>query len=381
MKEVADSKTIINKERLIKEFCELVSVDCESFHEEAMMKVLKGKLTELGIDVYEDEAGAHYGCGSGNVYGYLKGELEGAPLLFSSHMDTVSPGIGKQAVCHEDGTITSDGSTVLGSDDAAGIAAILEAVRSIREQHIPHRDLEFLFPMAEEAYVRGSSVFDYTKFKAKEAYVLDLSGAVGRASLREPTLISFQVKLTGRAAHAGFAPEEGIHTIAMAADAVCKIKQGRLDERTTLNIGKINGGTATNIVPQEVCLEGEIRSYDHERALEVLENVRETCDVVASAYGGRCDVTHEIHLKAYQVEESDPVVRRFLRVCEKLGFEGGLTETFGGSDNNSFWQHGIHGIVLSCAMNQVHTTQEYTTQEELSKSARIVAGLMTEREE
>lgn len=375
---VAVQKQTINKERLVREFCELVSVDCESFHEEVMMKVLTGKLAELGITAYVDDAGARYDSKAGNVYAYVKGELGGEPLLFASHMDTVSPGIGKRALIHEDGTITSEGTTVLGADDAAGIAAILEAVRSIKEQGIRHRDLELFFPMAEEAYVRGSSVFDYTRFRAKEAYVLDLSGKVGRASLKEPTLISFQIELLGRAAHAGFAPEEGVHAIAMAAAALTGLKQGRIDEQTVLNIGKINGGTATNILPEKVTLKGEIRSYDHARALEVLEEVREIFNVTALAYGGESRLTHDIYLTAYQIGESEPVVQRFLKVCDRLGIEGSLTETFGGSDNNSLVKNGIRGIVLACAMNRVHTTEEYTTIEELARSAEIVAALMTE---
>ena len=375
---MAERKWTINQERLVREFCELVGVDCESFHEEAMVKVLVHKLSELGIEAYVDDAGARYGSAAGNVYACVKGELYGEPLLFSSHMDTVAPVIGKRAIRHEDGTITSAGETVLGSDDAAGISAILEAVRALKEQGIPHRDLELVFPMAEEAYVRGSSVFDYTRLKAREAYVLDLSGAVGRASLKEPTLISLRAELSGKAAHAGFAPEEGVKAIVMAAAALTKIKQGRLDAQTTLNIGTIHGGTATNIVPEKVSLEGEIRSYDHARALEVLDEVLEIFDVTALAYGGTSRLTSQIHLKAYQIEPDEPVVQRFLRVCRKLGIDGKLTETFGGSDNNSFVQNGIRGIVLACAMNQVHTTEEYTSVEELTRSAEIVAGLMAE---
>lgn len=369
---------MINKERLVSGFCELVRVDCESFHEQAMAEKLLQKLNELEIEAFVDDAGRRYGCKGGNVFARVKGELGGEPLLFSAHLDTVSPGVGKRAVRHEDGTITSDETTVLGSDDAAGIAAILEAIRCLKENHIPHRDLELLFPMAEEAYVKGSSVFDYSKIRAREAYVLDLSGAVGRASLREPTLISFGVELHGKAAHAGFAPEEGVHAIAMASVALTKIPQGRIDENTTINIGKISGGTATNIVPDRVYLEGEIRSYDHEHALALLAEVTKIFADEARACGGTSEIRHEIHLHAYKVEPDEPVVGRFIKVCKKLGMEGELTQTFGGSDNNSFLRNGIRGIVLSCAMNRVHTMQEYTSEEELVRSTEIVLGLMTE---
>ena len=370
----------IRTERLVEEFQELVSVDSVSYRERDMADLLKDKLGMLGIDAIEDNAGEHCGGNAGNIYGVWKGTLPGAPILFSAHMDTVEPGIGKKAILQEDGRITSDGTTVLGSDDAAGIAEILEAIRSIQEQNIQHRDIEVLFPVAEEVYGRGSHVFDYSCIQAKEAYVLDLSGAVGTASLQEPTLIPFTVEIQGKASHAGFAPEEGIHAIAIAADAIGQIEQGRIGEDTTVNIGKISGGTATNIVPEHVIMRGEIRSYEHRKAIETVENIGRIIEETAKAHGGSSNMTYDVHLHAYKIEETEPVVKRFEKACLELGIESRLTRTFGGSDNNSFLQHGIRGIVLACGMNQVHTTNEYATVEELERSASIVAKLMTSEE-
>ena len=241
----------VNTERLVEEFKELVAIDSVSFHERRMADTLKSKLLKLGFEVYEDGAAGVYGSEAGNVYGFLPGTLEGPPLLLSAHMDTVEPGWGKRAVIHPDGRITSKGDTVLGSDDAAGIASILEAVRAVSESGQPHRGIEVLFPMAEEAYGKGSTVAEYERLRAKEAYTLDLSGPVGQASLQEPTFVSFSIEFVGKASHAGFAPEEGINAIAAAAAAITRIRQGRVGEETTVNIGKIEGGKATNIVPAE----------------------------------------------------------------------------------------------------------------------------------
>jgi tripeptide aminopeptidase len=372
--------THVNTGRLVNEFKRLVSIDSESFCERSMADYLKTAFQDMGITLLEDNAGTHYGGNAGNLYGTWKGTLSGSPILFCAHMDTVSPGIGKMAVCYEDGTITSNGTTVLGADDAAGIAEIMEAVRCISEQGIPHRDIEFLFPIAEEAYIKGSSVFDFTQLSAKEAYVLDLSGAVGTASLQEPTLISFEAVFYGKAAHAGFAPEEGIHAIAMAAEAITQTKQGRIGGDTTVNIGVMEGGTATNIVPQRVAVKGEIRSYVHEKALQSMDEIRTNFENTAKKYGGICETVHTVHLHAYQVEKEDKVVTRFCKVCEKLGISDTLTATFGGSDNNAFLQHAIHGIVLACGMNQVHSAKEYTTAVEMERAAAIVAELMTQGE-
>ena len=368
----------VNTERLVEEFKELVAIDSVSFHERRMADTLKSKLLKLGFEVYEDGAAEVYGSEAGNVYGFLPGTLEGPPLLLSAHMDTVEPGWGKRAVIHPDGRITSEGDTVLGSDDAAGIASILEAVRAVSESGQPHRGIEVLFPMAEEAYGKGSTVAEYERLRAKEAYTLDLSGPVGQASLQEPTFVSFSIEFVGKASHAGFAPEEGINAIAAAAAAITRIRQGRVGEETTVNIGKIEGGKATNIVPALVRMEGEIRSYVHEAALAQMEQIRRICEDTAVGLGAVVRVDSRLHMLAYRVEEKEPVVQRFRRVCETLGVECSLTRTLGGSDNNCFIQHGIRGVVLSCGMNQVHSTEEFSSVSELERCASIVAGLIVE---
>jgi len=365
---------------MIKEFCELVSIDTTSFHERKMADKLKEKMIELGIEVFEDQAGSYYNSDTGNIYGFLKGSLPGKPLLFSAHMDTVEPGHFKQAIIKEDGTIVSDGRTVLGADDVAGIVAILESIRVLLESHIPHRDIEILFPIAEEAYIQGSRVFDYQRIKSQEAYVLDLSGAIGTASLQEPTLISFKIEVIGKSSHAGFAPNEGIHSIYIMASAIEKIKQGKIDEETTLNIGKIKGGTATNIIPDSTLIEGEIRCYNHEKALLIYQQILDIFKKTTAEYGASFKEEHQVHLHAYQVLEKELVVQRYIKVCQKLNIPVCLTKTFGGSDNNSFMLNGIKGIVLSCGMNDVHTTKEYTTINDLEKSTNIVLNLMKSEE-
>jgi tripeptide aminopeptidase len=371
---------MINTERMIKEFCELVSVDAIPFQERNMADRLRHKLTGLGFEVMEDRAGEHYNGNSGNLYGYLPGELEGEPLLFSAHMDTVEPGINKKAIVHEDGTITSDGTTVLGADDLSGVVAILEAIRSIKEKGLPHRSIEVLFTIAEEVYLKGSYVFDYNKIKAKEAYVLDLDGPVGTAAVKAPTVIAFTVEVTGRASHAGFAPEQGIHAIAIAAEAVTKIKQGRIDEETTINIGLIEGGKARNIVPEKCILHGEVRSLKHEKALVEVDKIKQIFNKITEHYHGNLDFTTSFGCIAYEVEQKHSVVRRFEIVCNDLNYPTKLIETFGGSDNNNFLQNHITGIVIACGMNKVHSCSEYTQVDELRKCSNIVFKLMTDKE-
>lgn len=369
---------MINKERICKEFAELVAIDSPSFGERQMADKVKEKLLAMGMEVYEDEAGAHYNSNTGNVYGFLKGTLPGAPILLSAHLDTVQPAFGKTAVFHEDGKITSSGDTVLGSDDLTGIVEILEGIRHLEEEQIPHRDVEVLFPIAEEFYLKGTEVFDFDKIRAKEAYVLDLSGVPGTAALQAPTLISFKIIVYGKASHAGFAPEEGIHAIQVMSEAIGCMRLGYLDEdkETTLNIGMIEGGNGTNIVPETCICRGEIRSYSHEKALAQVEVLREILQKITNNNGAAFELESRIEMMTYETAVSEPVVKRFETACKRLGLAGTLIRTFGGSDNNNFASHGIQGLVLSCGMNEIHSVREYTTVQELMQGAELVAELL-----
>lgn len=377
----AEPEIAVNVQRIQEEFAELTSIDSLSFEERRMANRLKDRLKGLGFDVFEDSAGDYYGGTAGNVYGYLKGTLpagaqSGRGILLSAHMDTVKPGKGKKAVFSEDGTITSGKDTVLGADDVAGIVEILEGIRCIQEAGLPHRDVEVLFPIAEEVYIKGTERFDFSRIRAKEAYVLDLSGPIGTAAIQAPTLISFSVTVKGKAAHAGFNPEDGIHAIQIMCRAIDRMVQGHVDEETTLNIGLINGGEATNIVPASCVCKGEIRSYSHEKALKVLNDVGEQFRQAAEEEHAEVSLERTIDLTAYQIKKDAPVVEHFKKACESLGISWKLTSTFGGSDNHNFVRRGIPGIVLSCGMYEAHSVREYTKIKDLEQGAQLVAKLI-----
>lgn len=380
-KEVAEmSKIKVNEQRAVDEFQELTAIDAPSFGERQMADRLIVKLKELGFEVEEDNAGKYFGGNAGNLYAYLPGDLPGDPVLLSGHMDTVEPSKGKKGIIGEDGVIRSAGKAVLGADDVAGLVEILEGIRSVKEAGVPHRDIEILFAIAEELYIKGSSVFDFSKVRAKEAYVLDISGPVGSAAYKAPSLISYQVVVTGKASHAGFDPEHGVHAIAIASEAITQISQGHVDEETTCNIGVIEGGSGTNIVPEKCTVKGEIRSYSHEKATRCVEEVGNTFKKVAEKHGAESELTCEVHLIAYETAKDSVPVKRFERVSKELGLAGELVETFGGSDNNSFAKNGIPGLVLSNGMYQAHSVNEYTTIKDLVTGAELIAGLITDEQ-
>ncbi len=370
----------MNTDRLVKTFQELVSIDSPSFGERKMADELTVRLRKLGFTVSEDRAGEYYGGTAGNLYAFRKGSIPGKPLLFSTHMDTVEPAEGKKAVLHGDGRITSGGATVLGADCMAGTAALLEAVTELEEEQADCRALEILFFIGEEKHLRGSAVFDFSCVQAEESYILDLSGPAGTAAIQAPTLIDFEIVVHGKAAHAGFAPEQGVHAIRIAANAVARMDMGRIGASMTVNIGHIEGGVkATNIVPERCSLRGEVRSYSHEQALEEMKKIEGIFQEEAEKAGGSCEVQFTVPLQAYRVPETHSCVKRFRRVCEELGLPVRLVPTFGGSDQSNLALHGVQGLVLASAMEQVHSCEEYTTVSGLETVAEIVKGLMQER--
>lgn len=390
---MANIENFINRERLLNTFQKLVSIDSESYHERKIADFLIRFLQDLNLQVQEDDAAQKLaevyrkstgktGDPSGNLWFCMPGNLESEKdnrekaILLSSHMDTVRPGIGKKAIIHEDGTITSDGSSVLGADDAAGIAEILELLTILSENQIPHPDIEVLLAAAEEPYCQGSRYFDFQKFHAKTAYILDLSGAVGGAAFAAPSILSLYIRVKGKSAHAGFSPESGIHAIYIASQAIASLPYGHVEPDTTINLGTISGGAGKNIVPEEVYLTGEIRSMSQEKAAYWLKRISDAFQEAARKAGGTAEVVCEKEFDAYRIDQEEPVVQNFLKAANNLNLPVQLVETFGGSDNNHFNSNGIRGIVLANAMNNVHTTQEYSHVKELVRSVALLLEIV-----
>lgn len=367
---------MVNTERIIRNFTNMVALDSPSFDERLVCNYIKDYLKGIGIDANEDNAGEKIGGTTGNLIAFVDGTVDAEPILFSSHMDTVEPSHGKKAVIHDDGTITSAGDTVLGSDDLAGVVSILEALTVIKENNLPHRPLELVFTVSEETHGGGVSVLDYKNLKSKQAYVFDLDGEVGTAASSAPTILTYTVKFIGKSAHAGFASHLGVHAIKAAAEAVCQISCGSVRDGVNANVGIIEGGKATNIVPDLCTITGEIRAFDDAQSDVEYQNVVDICTGVAEKYGAKVEFEYAKHIRAFNVEDSNPVVKRFKEVCGKMGLSGECVPTFGGSDNNVLAEYGIDGIVVSTAMNNCHSVDEYTTVESLTKAAELALKLM-----
>ena len=370
---------MINKQRLINEFLELVQIDSPSSKEGKVAEVLVKKLEEIGCEVLIDDAGVKAGGETGNVIATLKGNRPGKKLLFSSHMDTVSPGVGIKPIIDEaNGIIKSDGTTVLGSDDKAGIAAILESLRTIKENDIQHADIQVVFSIWEEGGLFGAKFLDYSKIDTDFAFVLDSGGAPGEIIIQAPAQDAIKVKITGKPAHAGLQPENGISAIMVASRAIENMNLLRIDEETTANIGIVKGGIATNIVMPELEIEAEARSLSEEKLDAQTNHMVEIFKKAANEFGAQIDIKVNRAYAPFTVESNDEIVELAKRAFSNMNVEGHTASTGGGSDTNILNKNGIKAVNLGIGMKNAHTLEEYIAIEDLVNSAIMVTEIIKE---
>lgn len=369
---------MVNEKRLVELFIRLVETDSVSKKEDKVRDLIIEFFTTRGVKVEEDRAGELLKGRSGNLLVRIAGTVNKPPILFSGHMDTVKPGVGIKAVISEDGVIRSQGDTILGSDDKAAIAALLEAYEAIREQNLPHPPLEFLFTVAEEQGLMGSKLFDYSRLQSKIAYVLDDGNDPGTITIKAPCQNEIEYVVKGRAAHAGMNPEEGINAILLASKALAVMPCGRIDEETTCNFGIIEGGLARNIVAPECCIKGEARSQNRKKLDQLTTLLRDTFIKEIEKQGGEAQVHINFLYPELALNPEEEVVQRAMCAIRKLGLEPHLAATGGGSDANIINGQGIKCVNLGVGMKNVHTTGEYIAIKHLVQDVEIILGIIEE---
>lgn len=371
---------MINRERLVSEFLTLVRIDAPSGKERVMADALKQRLSELGLVVAEDQAGARLGTEAGNLLAKLPARGNAGPgLLFSAHMDRVSPGTGIKPLVR-DGLICTDGSTILAADDMVGMAALLEALTVIQEQGLDHPEIEVLLTVCEEIGLRGSKALDCARLTSRLGYVLDSSGPVGGIIVQAPAQETLTAVIHGKAAHAGVAPENGIDAIRVAASAISAMRLGRLDPETTANIGTITGGRATNIVCDRVELKGEARSLVESKLVEQVGQMSQALEMAAERFGARTQLTWERSYSSYHLNEDSPAVVLATKAARRMGLPLTMRSTGGGSDGNILNEKGIPTVNLAMGFKNAHSTGEVVEIAELCRAAELVLQIATATE-
>ena len=362
---------------IVEEFLELVKVGAGSRQEREIFDVVAAKLRAMGFEVEEDGAAEKIGGNAGNLIAVLKGNAAIPSILFSAHLDRVDNHRHIQPRI-EDGLIKSDGTSILAADDVSGICAILDGIRRARAEGIDHGDLEIVFSVAEEVGLLGARHLDYSRINSKMAYVIDTGGPLGTVVNQCPTQAIMQVTVEGRSAHAGMEPEKGLNAITVAAQAISRLRQGRLSPQSTSNIGIINGGKATNIVCDLVEIKAEARSTIDQELNSYLSEFERVFQETARELGARAIIQSHLEYLTFKVDEAEEVIRLAGRAMKNLGLEMRVTAGGGGMDGNHFNQHGIKAVGLSPGYLAVHTPQETQPVADLVKCGQLVFEIIRE---
>ena len=363
-------------ERVVKEFCEITAIDSLSFKEKAMFDYLEKRLAGLPVEneflPYTEE---NIGHSSGNLIVKIPANNGGggSKIFFDSQLDTVEPGTGIRAVVRGD-RVESEGETVLGADDKAGVAAMIIAIEEICQSNLKHGDLYFLFTSAEEVGLEGVKRLDVSKIDVDFGYVLDSHGPVGAIITAAPFHYIYDIEVFGKASHAGISPEAGINAIKIAARIIEDLPQGLINPNTVTNVGIIEGGRATNIVADHCHIRGEYRSVEKSDC-EKLETVVRR--VVKNKSKGAVNVNLKISLayEGFRYRDDETIVRTVDQALTALRIAPRHEATRGGSHSNIYAQKGIKALTLSIGMEKIHSTKEYIRITDLENTTRLILKL------
>ncbi len=359
-------------------FLELAAITSPSRRERTVMDVCIAYLRDLGLEPHED-APPKPGDEAGNVIVRIPatpGET-GAPILLCSHVDTVepTPGIGIEPVV-SDGIVTNRLNTILGGDNKAAVASMLEGVRRIIAENRPHAGIELILSVQEETGLQGVKALDTSQLRARFGYVYDHACAIGGLVTSCPSQYSIDATFLGRSAHAGIAPEEGRNAIAAAAHALAEMRFGRLDDETTANVGTINGGVVRNIVADRCDIRLEVRSRDHERALRESQLMLDALAHAANAAECELETVVTQEYRAYKLRRADPVVQVAWAALERCGFTPSLLATGGGADSHLFNERGIPCLNIGNGMELIHTPDERISVADVEAMVEVTLALV-----
>lgn len=357
-------------DRTVQVMLDLLAIDSPSGHEELARTDLEKRLSNLGACVAVDAKGNLIGRFSATA-----GHEHQSPVLLCCHMDTV-PTAAKVRPQLADGVLRSDGTTALGADDKAGIAAVLTSLELLREQDLPHGPITVLFTVEEETGLEGIKAADPAWIgEVGRGYVLDASGQVGTAIISAPSKSDAKIVFHGKAAHAGFAPEQGVSAIMLAARAIDRMKLLRIDEQTTANIGTICGGEVTNIVCDRCEVTLEVRSSTRERVNRHMAHIEFCCIKAVNDFGGSYEFLPIELYPGYAFDESSEELSIFKAACERIDLPFRTAVTGGGSDTNIMRGFGLPVITLGIGYEGAHTLSEAIKVEQLGQLVRLVIEL------
>jgi tripeptide aminopeptidase len=356
-------------------FCELAAIPSPPGEERRVADRVVAYLDELGLDVDEDGAGALVGSTMGNLLARAAPTDGGTPIFLCAHLDTVPPTDAIEPLI-EDGIVRNARPTILGADNKAAVAVMLEGVRRVLKAGSPHGGIELVFTPKEEVGLEGAKAFDADRLHAQFGYVFDHEGPIGEVVRQAPSSTAIDAVFTGRAAHAGMAPEEGRSAIFAAARAIADLRLGRVDEETTANVGEIRGGTARNIVPDRCVVTAEARSQDERKLADLVQEMLDSFAFAASV--AECEVDTELQEKyrGYRLGVDEPAFALALDALRRSGFEPRPVVGGGGADANVFNLRGRPCVNLANGMARIHSSEEHIAVADLERMVDVTLALV-----
>jgi tripeptide aminopeptidase len=373
----------INEKRLLNEFFKILSIKSPTKKEKALSVYLEEQFKKLGMTVTIDDAGKKFGGQTGNLIARFipKFIKNNSPIFLGAHMDTVSVEGEIVPFITEDLIIKNrNNKTILGADDKAAIAAIIEAMRVINEHELQTGIIYIILTVGEETALLGSKFINMDDIEADIGFVFDADGNVGTIINKAPFHNRIDLKITGKASHAGVSPEKGINSIKAAAFAISNTDSGRIDDETTCNIGRIEGGTETNVVPETTIVNIETRSMNEKKLENLTSRIIDNFHKSSCEYKAKLEYSVLREYDGYEIEENNIAVRIARNAIEKIGRKPRLRPTGGGSDTNNFNSKNKIAVNLTSGFENCHSTEEYISFEELKKLAELIIEICTYEE-
>lgn len=332
----------------------------------------------LGLETREDDAGSRIGGDTGNIVVDVPPTLtSGTRIFLCAHLDTVQPEDEIRPVV-EDGYVRNAAETILGADNKAAVAVMLDAVRTVVAERRDHAGIELVLTPREETGCDGAKAFDLSTLAAGTGFVFDHAAPIGDIVRAAPFQTTLDVTFTGRKAHAGIAPEDGRSAIAAAAKAVSELRLGRLDDETTANVGVISGGTARNIVPDRCELTAEARSLDETTLRAIVGEMVDSIGFAASLTECEVEIAMEDKYSGYRFSPADPLVALGERALRKAGYEPRLVDCGGGADANVFNVAGTPCLNMANGMAKIHSPDEEIAVADLDGMREVTLALIGE---
>jgi tripeptide aminopeptidase len=358
-------------------FTDLAAIPSPPGSEREVADRVRAYLEDLGLEVSEDDAGPRIGANAGNLLCRLDPTSAngGLPIFLCAHLDTVQP-TGPLEPVVAGGVVRNAGGTILGADNKAAVASMLEAARLILSENRPHAGIELVFTPKEEVGLQGAKAFDADRLQARVGFVFDHAAPIGEVMLGAPHARSIEVTIRGRAAHAGIAPEEGRSAIVAAARAISDFRLGRLDDETTANVGLIEGGIARNIVPDRCTFSIDVRSHDEAKLAELVKELLETITFAAALEQCEAETTIDESYAGYRFSRHDLPVRMACAALQREGFEPRLGLGGGGADANVFNERGRQCVNLANGMAAIHTSDEHIAVADLERMVDVTLALI-----